>query len=305
LPSWDLLCKGLVKGYAQDFLDFFAPGAKFVGMWNAQLQTLVDGPFEPREMRADMVPKAMRGGKPMLMDTEWQSTKDLKIPGRLLFYSDELTRDSGWDVLSIAIYLQMVSDPPQPPLERFLPGDPLPQGNRTICFHYVSLEIYKKTVAELWELDLDAFTTLSVLCHDGGTRAHFDQVLERLLKYKTGEWRVGITVAFFFASKVLKSEEDQKFLERRREMIEDDLKDNWLYQNIAKEEREKGLEQGRVKEVQRNIEVLAEARFSDLLAFVTERIASLTDLTKLHEILILVGTARTTDEIKQSLLALQ
>jgi flagellar biosynthesis/type III secretory pathway protein FliH len=113
--------------------------------------------------------------------------------------------------------------------------------------------------------------------------------------------------SIFFASKVLTSEEDQKFLERRREMIEDDLKDNWLYQNIAKEEREQGREQGLeqgLEAVRRGIEALAEARFSDLLAFVAERIASLTDLAKLQEILILVGTARTTDEIKQSLPAL-
>ena len=50
-----------------------------------------------------------------------------------------------------------------------------------------------------------------------------------------------------------------------------------------------------------DVEALGQARFPDLLAFVHERIAPLTDLAKLQEILLLVGTTRTAEEVRQAL----
>jgi hypothetical protein len=302
---WDLIGKALVKECAQDFLTYFAEGATYVGMRNAQLQTQVGGPFEPREIRADMVPEAMRGGERMLMDIEWRSTKDTKMAERLLFYSCELTREYGVNVRSVVIYLQSVSNVPKPALERSIPGDPLPDGNLTIWFNFASLEVSAKYVEEFRSLRLDAFSVLMLLCKDGGTIAVLEEALECLLKHKE-ERKESMVAAFFFASKVLTSEKDRKFMERKREMLKDTLRDSWLYQKIlgeGREEgrevgREEGREEGRVEEAQMNIEDLVEDKFPTLLAWVEKRVEQITDLTTLRTILRVVGRANSAEDVK-------
>ena len=49
--SWDLFCKALVKECPQDFVTYFAPNARYVGMRETQLQGRVDGSIDPREIR--------------------------------------------------------------------------------------------------------------------------------------------------------------------------------------------------------------------------------------------------------------
>lgn len=246
------------------------------------------------------MPEAEYKGKRLLMDIEWQSTKNERMDDRLLGYSHELTRLHGEPVRSVVIYTQPVSDVPQSPLIRTIPCDPLPEGNEAITFRFANMEVCKKSVEELRALDLDAFTVLMVLCKDGRTPAILDEILERLLKNKN-ERVESIAVTFYFASKVLTSEKDWKFLERKREMLKDIIQDSWLFLKVLEEGREEGREEG----FERSIEVMVQARFPDLLTFVKDRLASLADRSKLQEILILVGTARTEEEVRQSLLAPQ
>ncbi len=84
-------------------------------------------------------------------------------------------------------------------------------------------------------------------------------------------------------------------------MLRDFFEGSWTFQETLKE----GMEKGRVEEARQNIELLAQARFPDLLAFIKKQLVSLADLSKLQEILLLVGTAKTAEEVEQSLLALQ
>ena len=84
--NWDVICKALIKDCIQDFIDYFAPGAKFVKFVEGQLQTSVNGPFQPREIRADLVPGVELDGQHYLHHYELQSTKNQKIAPRLLDY---------------------------------------------------------------------------------------------------------------------------------------------------------------------------------------------------------------------------
>src|SRR5579859_7903831 len=141
LVSWDLFSKALVKECAQDFVTYFAPGARYVGMRECQLQTRVDGPFDTREIRGDAVPEAEYNGWHLLVDIEWQSTKDGKMDERLLGYSYELTRLHEMAVRSAVIYTQAVRNVPQSPLVRSIPCEPLPDGNIALHFQFASLEV--------------------------------------------------------------------------------------------------------------------------------------------------------------------
>ncbi|HEY0756157.1 MAG TPA: hypothetical protein VGD98_19530 [Ktedonobacteraceae bacterium] len=250
------------------------------------------------------MPEAVRDGQHMLMAIEWQSTKDDKMDDRLLFYSGELTRVYDMVVFPIVIYLQAVSDVPQSPLTRLLPGEAVAWGNTLLTFHFMSLEVCKMPVEELRAIGRDAFYVLMLLSKGGATREVVDEVLDRLLK-RRDKRKESIVAAFFFASKVMKSAEDQKFINGRRKMIKDTLQDNWLYKELYEEAREegleKGLEKGREEALEQGIEALVEARFPELLAFVKNQLASFGDWQKLQEVLIIIGTVKTADELKECL----
>src|SRR6185437_1224135 len=166
--SWDLFCKALIKECAQDFVSYFAPGARYVGMREGQVQTRTDGPFDSREMRGDTVPEAERAGERFLLNAECQSSKDEKMDERLPGYSYELTRLHGLPVLSVVIYTQQVKDEPQAPLVRSIPGAPIPGGSPSIWFDFVNLKLHEQSAERLLALDLDAFAVLALLSADGG-----------------------------------------------------------------------------------------------------------------------------------------
>lgn len=80
-------------------------------------------------------------------------------------------------------------------------------------------------------------------------------------------------------------------------MERDPIEGSWTYQRIIKE----GRKEGRVEEAHRIIEILAQARFPDLLPLLQSLIAPLTDEAKLQKIFLLVGTANTAAEVQQAL----
>lgn len=107
--NWDGYSKLLLKECPQDFVTYFAPGAIYVGMRETQFQTRHDGPFDPREIRSDVVLEAQYDGLPFLLHVEWQATEDPKMDERLLGYNHEANRLHKLAVLSCVIYQQEVS----------------------------------------------------------------------------------------------------------------------------------------------------------------------------------------------------
>lgn len=299
--SWDLFCKALVKECAQDFVAYFAPNAHYIGMRETQSQTRVDGPIDPREIRGDIVLEAELVGEHFFVGVEWQSTKDAKMDERLLGYSHEITRTQRLNVLPCVIYTQPVSNIPRAPLERSIPIDHAPGKRPMVWFDFESLDLHTTPAENLRVRNLDAFFVLMLLCEDGGTPATLDEVLERLLKRKN-ERKESIATAIFFAGKVFKSEEDLKFLERKCAMLDEMLKDNWVYQKWTKEGiaegREKGIAEGREEEARRNIELFVETRFPTLLTWVKARIERISDLDTLQNIISALFMANTAEEIK-------
>lgn len=321
--SWDLFCKALLKECAQDFVTYFAPGAHFVGMRECQLQTRLDGPFDPREMRADIAIEAERTGLPFLLNVEWQSSRDDEMAERLLGYSYEITRLHKQVVLSTVVYTCPIGELPRAPLVRAIPGEGVPGGSPALWFNFVCLDVCNKEVATLRALDLDAFSVLMLLCKDGGTSAILEEVLARLLEHQRKE---AISVALFFAGKVLTSEEDRKFLERKYTMVQDLLKDNWTYQRMLEdgraeglvkgraeglvegraeglvegrvEGRAEGLVEGRAKEAQKSIELFVEKRFPSLLDRVKAQIEQINDPETLQAIMSALFAANTPAEIE-------
>ena len=294
--SWDIYSKLLLKECPQDFVTYFVPGAQYVQMREAQLQTRDDGPFEAREMRGDGMIEAQEDGKHFLIDIEWQSSEDTGMDERLLGYSYEATRLHKLSVLPCVIYTQPVARAPQAPLIRTLPlGRPL------LWFDYESVEVASQSVEQLRRLDLDGFQPLMLLCRDGANYDVLEEVLTRLEQHKRKEL---ISLTRFFAGKVFVSKADQERLERRFAMLRDLLEDSWTFRQTRDEGIAQGLEEGRVNGLRQGVEAMVLARFPRLFVQIKGQLASLADPAVLQKILIVVGTAQTDDEVKQSLSAL-
>lgn len=289
--NWDIYNKLLLRECPQDFVTYFVPGAHFVQMRESQFQTRGDGPYKPREMRGDGVTEAEFADQHFLMHIEWQADKDEEMDMRLLGYSYEAMRLHKLPVLSVVIYPQMVSDVPRAPLKRSIPT-----GRPVIWFDFDSLELRDQAVDTFRQLDLDAFYALMLLCKDGATYDVLEEVLTRLEQRKRKEL---ISITRFFAGKVFTAAGDRERLARRFAMLRDFLQDSWTFQETLEE----GREEGQVKEVRQNIEVLVEKRFPALLAWVKAQVEQITDLATLRKILYALFTAYTEEEAKRSLSA--
>ena len=300
--SWDVHTKLLLKECPQDFVSYFTPGARYIGMRETQYQTRLDSPHEKRELRSDLLIEAEENGQHFLIDPEIQSTKDEGMDERLLGYNYEGTRLHKMNVLSSVFYLRPVSKAPRPPLERSIPN-----GFKSLWFNFMSIEIAEKSVDDFRQLDLDGFRPWMVLCKDGASREVVDEVLTYLQSRGRGNL---ILLTKFYADMVFTKDDDVQWLQRRFLMMQEFLWENTkVYQDILSlgtekglaQGLEKGLQQGQVKEAQQNIEVVTQARFPDLLPFVHSRVESLDDLARLRELLVLVSTAQNADEVKQGL----
>lgn len=300
--SWDIHTKLLLKECPEDFVRYFAPGARFVRTRETHFQTRVDSTYQQREMRGDVMFEAEENNEHFLVAPEIQSIGDDKMDERLLGYSYEATRLSGLNVMSAVFYLRPVSHPPQPPLRRTISN-----GYRSLWFNYRSVEISQKRVAEIRQLNLDGFRPWMVLCQDGARREVVDEVFDYLHSRKRGNL---ILLTKFYADMVFESLEDKRWLQRRFAMLQEFLWENTsVYRDILELGEEKGLtqgltqgrEEGSVGAARQLITAITQARFPELLVRLKNQVEQVHDMEKLQAISVLVSTAHSVEEIERSL----
>lgn len=133
--TWDLYAKDLLKERPQDFATLVLAGSQYIGLRESQ--------YQMRELRLDTLIEVEYQGQRLLINIEFQSTRDEMMGGRLLIYSFEIQQEYGLPVLSCVIYLQKVGSTSKPPLCWDLPG-----GQRVLWFDYLSIELAEKTPDE-------------------------------------------------------------------------------------------------------------------------------------------------------------
>jgi len=305
--DWDVFCKALVKENIQDFIDYFAPEAVFVRFIEGQLQTLVVGLFDPREIRCDLVVEVRRGRRRFIIHVEFQSTKNGKMARRVLGYGFELERDHHLMAYSVVMYTQHFKKLPSPIVKWRIPLHPEQEDQECLHFEHGVLDVCNMPVEEFRKLNKDGFRPLMLLCKGGATTEVLDEVLEALREHKRLE---ALAVAITFASRVLTLKQDLDHLERKRTMLDPILKKTWLYRKLweeVDEERiakslaaghEKGREEGREEEARRTIERFVEKRSPSMLTWVKAQVQPINDLPTLQQIQDALFTASTPDEIK-------
>lgn len=83
-------------------------------------------------------------------------------------------------------------------------------------------------------------------------------------------------------------------------MLRDILQESWTYQKIHGDGFVEGIEGGLVETAHKSIITVAQARFPELLAYVKDQVAPLTDENQLQNILSMIATARAAVDVKQA-----
>jgi hypothetical protein len=279
-----LYAKDLLKERPQDFAELVLSGACYIGTRESQ--------YRRREIRLDTLIEVEYKGYSLLINVEFQSTRDGGMGERLLIYSYEAKREYELPVLSCVIYLQDVGEVSGPPLCWDVAGE-----LRILWFNYVSIELGEKTTQELREMNLLGILPLFILSKGGQTHEVLDEVLNRLDAENEKEL---LALTRLFAELVFTSESEQAWLTRRFAMLQD-IEGTPTYRRLVQKGREEGLEEGRLLEVRQNIEAIVRKRFPTSLTRVRAQIEQMNELEKLQEILLEASTARTAKRFEQYL----
>lgn len=293
--TWDLFVKDLVRERPQDFATLILPGSKFIGRRESQ--------YQMREIRMDRLIEVEFEGVRLLINFEIQATRDGKMGIRLLRYSLEAMDEYELPVLSCVIYLRKIGKLDEPPLHV-----EVLKGKRILWFDYISIELAKKTLEELQQLNLMGLLPLFILSKGGKTHEVLDEVVTRL---ETAHENDLLAITRLLAERVFKTNDDQAWLRRRFAMLRD-IEDTPTYKRLVKEGLEQGLKQGREEGreegellgVRKSIEAIVQTRFPTILLLARVKIEQIADLDKLQEILVQMSVAADAMTATQYLLGL-
>jgi len=295
--EWDDSLKMLINDNSQDFVTWLFSGAKATGKLLTQ--------FKKRTIDADALVEAIQYGDRFLAHFEFQSTNDPRIAERLLEYNFEARRVHMLPVYSSVIYLKSDGEVPKPPLIWKIPGD-----REVLRFHYLSIELGELYTEEIRRTGRVGLLPLLLLTKDGARHEVVEEVITGL---EVAEQYDLLPITKLLASLVLKSEADQKWLERRFAVLDEILRNTPAYQKILKEGRAEGLEEGLEKgrqealqqELQRQRDALLDvirARFPKIIRQAKKQVASIEDTSILLHLIIKMTTVPTAEEATQLLL---
>ncbi|MGH2510508.1 MAG: Rpn family recombination-promoting nuclease/putative transposase, partial [Ktedonobacteraceae bacterium] len=287
MGRWDLYLKSLVGESPQDFVAWLCPGALYIRRREGQFQTQegMEEAFPMREIRSDSMVEAEYGKERMLINAEFQSTKDELIGERLLGYSYEATRLHNLPVFSCVIYPRHVFEPPQAPYEWHVPG-----RGTMLSFTYDSIELAEMPLGELEQKQLIGILPLLLCTKGGATRA----VLERAITQLEAADKVqALALLRLIASIVFENADDIEWIKWRFANMHDYLLEkSWVYQELVKEGkikgieegREKGIEEGRAEGIRQSIQAVVDTRFPALADLAKERIEHIQSQDMLQKI---------------------
>lgn len=148
----------------------------------------------------------------------------------------------------------------------------LPWGRRISHFDYHTIKLWEIPTETIFRSGLDGLLPLVPLTSEGMHRESIERVIERLSPPGEVPKIDQLTLTYTLASLQCKEEEDFRWLKRSFPMLgdilDDMIKESWVYKEWTQEERAKGVKQG----VKKGIEQGAQQMF---VAMVQDRFASL------------------------------
>lgn len=286
---WDNSMKRLFTEASSSFVSWLMQDATFV--------QLVSPTLEGEDIEADILCETRLKGQKTLFNVEFQKKRDAEMGERLWNYNVHATIKYKCPVWSYVIYLTKDSTVESPYSKA------IATGQTVHCFFFTIIKLWEIPTQELLQTGLSDLAPLLPLTREGQRQEVIEKAIE-LLDPPDGERRGELlTLTYGIASLIFASEADQDWLSRRFGMLYDILKDTRAFQDLAREGRLAGLEEGRQEGRQAGLQEavleIVEARFADpaLVEQARTQVAKINDLEVLRSLIVKVALLQNVEEV--------
>ena len=134
----------------------------------------------------------------------------------------------------------------------------------------------------------------------GARREVVEEIIERLMQPGKPIRKELLALTRLFASLAFESQEDQKWLKRRFEMLKDILRETPAFQQILEEGREEGRESLRQKLLD-----LVQVRYDELSSLAQQQLPLIQQIEVLEDLFLKIAIAATVEDARKALLTKQ
>ena len=293
VKKWDDGMKRLFWVAPQDFASWLMPGAKYIESVSVELKN------QTRTILPDKLDRIEVEEEMALLHVEFQKRADPDMANRVWEYNVLATLQYKCPVYSFVIYPRPVSGISEPEVIWGLKKYPPVHD-----FHFTNIKLWELPQEALRETGLMGLLPLLILTKDGQQRKVAEEVFDELREAGKNEL---LSVALLLAGLIFTNDSDQRWLERRSTMLEDILRDSWVYQDILKKGMEEGREEGREEGLQTmrlTILDIVQARFPKIVDIVEQELKSIHDPMLLRRLTFKMSTAKNAHEASRALFRL-
>ncbi|GAC1478946.1 MAG: hypothetical protein NVS2B12_33610 [Ktedonobacteraceae bacterium] len=284
---WDNTLKNLMGTAPQDFVGWIKEGTRF----DAELSPHLGS----RNIDADLLYRVHYARNYCLFHIEFQKLSNTTMPRRLWEYNTLAALKYKLPVYSIVIYLKKSRPIIESPYIQTLPW-----GEEVQRFTYRVIKLWEVPTETILDSGFEGLLPLVPLTAQGLRREAIEQVITRLNPVDGAPKVDQLSLTYILASLEYTDTSDLRWLKRRFAMIDDILRESWVF----KEWRQEAEEQVTEQVLKQSIVTVVQARFASLTALAQERIEPLKTSQDLHELLIQVARAQDEEEVRSILLAL-
>jgi len=295
---WDTRMKWLFAVAPEDMVAWLLGDAiEFAGLANPQL--------ESDYVVSDMLCYVARDGEKGLFHIEFQKRRDTNMAQRLWEYNTRATIKYKLPVWSCVVYLTKDGTTPEGSYKRIFPLT----GRLVQEFHFDVLKMWEIPTEKLLSVGRQGLLPLLPLTREGQQREVIDTAIDLLMPRGEESQHTLLSLVYGFASLVFE-QKDQEWLQRRFSMLYDILRESPAFQDMAREGKREGLEQGRAEgekigalKMGRQLATGLAARFSnaEFTAYALQIIEGIDDEQILQRMTISLANAPTLEATRQVL----
>jgi len=293
---WDSTMKRLVGEIPQDLVTWLLHGAHFVQEAPSHLKN--------RNIDADLLYHILVEDRPYMFHVEFQRSRDPLMAERLWEYNVLASLAHKLPVHSFLIYLKedktKKDKAKRVKTKQFIESPFIQWSAFGEEIHHFTFKVIK-----MWEIPTDVLLysgskgllPLVPLTREGLQHEAMEQAITQLTQAEEQSDVELLAALYSLGSLAYNEGVDLIWFQRRFALVDDILKDSWLYK-----EWEQRVEQGIQQTRQLDIVALVQNRFSSLTALAQERVALLKEPEQLQALLIQIAQAQTEQDARRYLL---
>ncbi|GAC1362935.1 MAG: hypothetical protein NVSMB44_19180 [Ktedonobacteraceae bacterium] len=214
--KWDGTLKWLVEEAPQDFIDWLGNGSYFMRELSPHLGS--------RSVDADLLYQAIYEDSPYLLHIEFQKRAQRNMAMRMFEYNMLAMRKYNLPVHSVVIYLKKDRPIIEPPYVSALPW-----GKESVRFSYQNVKLWDIPTEAILRSGREGWLPLVPLTSEGLRHESIERVID-LLNPAGGPPKIDqLSLTYTLAALEYTKEEDLSWLKRSFSMIDDVLRDSWVY----------------------------------------------------------------------------